>query len=259
MRTLLFDSDIFAFKAAATNEIDTPFGKYTYEENALTDVDNRIEELMIELKADEAVMCLTHVDNFRYKVLPTYKGNRNRDEKARPELLPRVKGHLAEEYRSYIRPSLEADDIMGILATHPRLIMGEKIIVSEDKDMRTVSAQVYNPRKPEQGIQKITPLEAAQMHMWQTIVGDATDGYGGAAGVGQASIYAEDINTLGFKDLWDGVLEAYASKGLKEEDALIQAQVAKILSADLYDFENKVVKLWTPLYFKTKHYFGSSY
>ena len=70
---------------------------------------------------------------------------------------------------------------------------------------------------------------------------------------------AEDINTLGFKDLWDGVIEAYASKGLKEKDALIQAQVAKILSADLYDFENKIVKLWTPLYFKTKHYFGSVY
>jgi len=248
MRTLLFDSDIFAFKAAAANEITTPFGKYSYEDNAIRDVDSRIEELMVELDADEAVMCLTHVSNFRYAVLPTYKGNRNRDEKARPELLPRIKQHLTDEYRSYIRPHLEADDIMGILATHAKLIMGEKIIVSEDKDMRTVSAPVYNPRNPELGVQIITPLEAAQMHMWQTIVGDATDGYGGAAGVGKASVYAEDINTLDLEDLWDGVLEAYASKGLSEEGALIQAQVAKILSSRGYDFPNKIVKLWSPLY-----------
>lgn len=247
MRTLLFDSDIFAFKAAAVNEIATPFGKYSWEENALQDVDTRIEELMVELKADEAIMCLTHKDNFRYKVLPSYKGNRNRDESSRPELLLRVKEHLATEYRSYIRPALEADDVMGILATHPKLISGEKIIVSEDKDMRTVGASIYNPRKPEQGIQTITPLEAAQFHMWQVIVGDATDGYSGCPGLGPASVFAEDINTLDADNLWDSVIEAYASKGKTEADALTQARLAKILSTHFYDFKNKVVELWTPL------------
>lgn len=247
MRTLLFDSDIFAFKAAAINEVNTPFGKYSWEESALQDIDIRIDELMVELKADEAVMCLTHKDNFRYKVLATYKGNRNRDEKSRPELLPRVKNYLATEYRSYIRPYLEADDIMGILATHPKLIAGEKIIVSEDKDMRTVAAPVYNPRHPELGIQHITPLEAAQFHMWQVIVGDATDGYTGCPRIGPASVYAEDIYKLDAEDLWDAVIEAYASKGLTEEDAIIQARLAKILSCHFYDFKNKVVELWTPL------------
>jgi len=247
MRTLLFDSDIFAFKAAAVNEIETPFGKYSWEENALQDVDTRIDELMVELGADESVMCLTHKDNFRYQVLDTYKGNRNRDEKSRPELLPRVKEYLATEYRSYIRPHLEADDVMGILATHPKLITGEKIIVSEDKDMRTVAAPVYNPRHPEQGVQTITPLEAAQFHMWQVIVGDATDGYSGCPGIGPASIYAEDIITLDAEELWDCVIEAYASKGLTEDDAVVQARLAKILSSNFYDFKNKVVELWTPM------------
>ena len=99
MLTLLFDSDIFAFKAAAINEVNTPFGKYSWEESALQDIDIRIDELMVELNADEAVMCLTHSNNFRYEVLSSYKGNRNRDEKARPELLPRVKNYLATEYR----------------------------------------------------------------------------------------------------------------------------------------------------------------
>ena len=247
MLTLLFDSDIFAFKAAAINEVNTPFGKYSWEESALQDIDIRIDELMVELNADEAVMCLTHKDNFRYKVLDTYKGNRNRDEKARPELLPRVKNYLATEYRSYIRPHLEADDIMGILATHPKLIAGEKIIVSEDKDMRTVTASVYNPRHPELAVQKITPLEAAQFHMWQVIVGDATDGYSGCPGVGPASVYAEEIVQLDAEDLWDCVIEAYASKGFTEDDALIQARLAKILSSNFYNFKNKVVELWTPL------------
>lgn len=244
-RTLLFDSDIFAFQLASSNQTETPWGSYTYDDNAFKLIDARVAAIAEELEATDLIMCLTHDENFRYDVLPSYKGDRKRTE--RPELLKPLKEHLAKEYRSYIRPGLEADDIMGILATHPTLIPGEKIIVSEDKDMRTVSAPLYNPRRPELGVIKISEHDAAAFHMWQTICGDSTDGYKGCPGLGDACIYAEDILHCDMDEMWDEVLMAYCSKGLKEKDALVQAQVAKILTHHLYDFKTKEVRLWTPL------------
>lgn len=246
-KTLLIDSDILAFKVSASNQSNTAFGAYTYEAKARKDADVRVAKLVEKLGATDVIMCLTDDENFRYDVLPTYKDTRDRDESARPELLKDMKQYLAEEYKSYIRPGLEADDIMGILATHPTIVKGEKIIVSEDKDMRTVSAKVYNPMQPDLGVLTITPREAAAFHMWQTICGDVTDGYGGAFRVGKNSDFAQDITFLPMKEMWDEVLMAYARAKQTEEDALAQARVAKILSAPLYDFKNKKPVLWSPI------------
>jgi DNA polymerase-1 len=135
---------------------------------------------------------------------------------------------------------------MGILATHPTLIEGEKIIVSEDKDMRTIPAKVYHPHKPTQGVMEISELDADRFLMWQTICGDVTDGYGGAKGVGAKSPYAEDVLFAEREELWDEVLLAYASKGLTEEDALLQARCARILRAEDYNLDTGEIELWIP-------------
>ncbi|MCV5902166.1 hypothetical protein OFN63_39325, partial [Escherichia coli] len=76
---------------------------------------NRIEELRKELKLDVVIMCLTDDHNWRKDVLPTYKENRKGVRK--PVGLQELKQRLSEHYETYIRPSLEADDVMGILAT----------------------------------------------------------------------------------------------------------------------------------------------
>jgi 5'-3' exonuclease len=246
-RVGLFDTDIFAFKAAATNETKTEFGTYSYPEQARKNFDSRISEIAEKLELTKVIMCLTDDENFRYDVLPSYKSNRDRNKEARPELLSMLKDYAAEKYTSYKREGLEADDVMGILATHPTLIEGEKIIISEDKDMRTVSAKVYNPGKPEHGIMDISVEEAAAFHMWQTICGDSTDGYKGAVGIGKASEYAQDIIFTDMSGMWGEVLMAYAQVRLDEEAALVQARVAKILTAPYYDFKNKSVKLWSPI------------
>jgi len=39
---------------------------------------------------------------------------------------------------------------------------------------------------------------------------------------------------------------AFESRGLTEEDALIQARVARILRADDYDFKESQPILWSP-------------
>lgn len=255
MKTLLLDADIIAYKASAVSEDvfdfngDGNLAVRVDEDHVRTFCDQLVGEYCEALKTNSVVICLTDPRvNFRKELEPTYKSNRKSTRK--PELLALAKEYLAFHYRSYIRPRLEADDVMGILATRPSLIGGgvtEAIIVSEDKDMRTVPARVYNPNYADLGVQKISPLDADRFHMWQTICGDQTDGYPGCPGLGAASPWAQDIIFANRSELWDEVLEAYASKGLTEDDAIHQARLARILRADDYNFKTKGIRLWTPL------------
>ena len=45
---------------------------------------------------------------------------------------------------------------------------------------------------------------------------------------------------------WKTVLETFKEKGLTEDDALVNARLARILTADDYDFNKKQPKLWSP-------------
>ena len=165
----------------------------------------------------------------------------------KPALLGWVKEYLAHEYRSYVRPLLEADDIMGIIATAgDRIVKGPKVIVSEDKDLKTIPGPLYNPRRPEAGVQVIDPLDAKRFHMEQTLTGDPSDGYIGCRGIGPKSPYVKALWEAEAKDLWEIVLEGYASKGKPPEDALLQARIAYILQFQSYSLKHKTISYWTP-------------
>ena len=245
-RTLLLDADIIAFRLAARNETDTAFGKVVDPIGpALRETDDYIQQLRRDLKATDVIVCLTcREHNFRYDVRSDYKGKRKAD--GRPEHLSAIKAHMEDEYETFIRYSLEADDVMGILQTHPTLVEGETVIVSEDKDMRTVPGLLYAPHRPELGIIDVTPLQAHQFHMWQTICGDPVDDYTGARGVGKGSIFAQAVLEEDSVDLWDTVLAAYGTVRATEVHALQQARLAKILTREFYDFKEKEVILWEP-------------
>ena len=80
--------------------------------------------------------------------------------------------------------------------------------------------------------------------MFQTLVGDATDGYSGCPTIGPVAA----TKLLGFCSdqtaMWDLVTSTYRKKGLGEEEALIQARVARILRFE--DYKKEEVLLWTP-------------
>ena len=130
---------------------------------------------------------------------------------------------------------LEADDAMGIYATqHPG-----NIIVSPDKDMKQIPGKLYNL----EDTITITPEEGAKWHLIQTLAGDQTDGYSGVPGIGVKR--AETLfNKEGYS--WATVVKAFTDKGLTEEDALLNARLARILTIEDYDTEQQEPKLWTP-------------
>jgi DNA polymerase-1 len=259
--TLLIDADIVAFKYAASNETvfnwgDGILSKHVNEdfEAIKLQVKECLDGYLEQCEADELLICLSDDKvNWRNKVLPSYKMHRKEGKSTRPEWLYPLKEHLAEAYPSYRRATLEADDVMGILSTHPKLVSGKKIIVSEDKDMKTIPGWLFNPRKDHKP-RLVTELEANVYHMRQTLIGDATDGYKGCPGAGDKAF---DKLLIGWTegdwfDLWERVVTVYTGKGYSEKDALVQARVSSICRHINYDFINKEVKLWAIPKQKTK-------
>jgi hypothetical protein len=264
--TLLLDADIVAFQLSATHQRSYRFPGMEKPSVAADDfetlpvrIDAEVSKLAAACKADHVIVCLScpTESNWRLAILPTYKGNR--DYSQRPVHLAAVKDYLEATYPSYRRDTLEADDIMGILSTmkglpknflaeHPQIPANtKKVIVSEDKDMKTIPGWLYNPKKdPKPWL--VGGDQANYWHFYQTLVGDTTDGYKGLPGCGdkKAASLLDYPRWDDGVDRWARIVAAYESRGFTEADALVQAQVARICRASDYDFKNKEVIPWTP-------------
>jgi DNA polymerase-1 len=128
--------------------------------------------------------------------------------------------------------------------------MREPVVISIDKDLLQIPGWNYNPGVRGKGgrLTEITAKEADRYHLYQTLVGDDTDGYVGCPGVGtkKATKLLDDCAHLSAATQWEWVVEAYRKRGLDEEAALVQARVARILRAEDWDPIKKEHRLWTP-------------
>ena len=248
-RTLLIDGDILAYRVTAAAETPIDWGNDLWTLHAdLSDcrdnLDRQIAMYLEELKADDIILAFSPPKNFRYRIYPQYKSHRQ--GKRKPVTYIPLKEYAHERYKTFERPDLEGDDVLGILATSPVIVKGEKVIVSLDKDLKTIPGLICDMREPIT-IQEITEEEADYNHMYQTLVGDTADGYPGCPGIGPVSatkLLADVPRT--YADMWPVVVEAYEKKGLSEEVALVQAQIARICRRDDYDFKKKEVIPWKP-------------
>lgn len=254
--TLLVDGDIVAYEASSAIEQEINWGDdlWTLHSN-LDDAKRLVENRLLgwqELFGAEIVIAFSDSANFRKDIYPAYKGNRK--DKRKPLAYKPLKEWMEGVWESYQRPGLEGDDVLGILSTHPKAIPGQKIIVSIDKDMKTIPGYVWNPDKDEQPV-FIDEHEADYWFFYQTLTGDTTDGYPGLPGCGpkgaeQVLLKADTSTRLAEISLsswrWQHVVGAYEKKGLTEADTLVQARCARILRHTDYDYTKKEVKLWSP-------------
>jgi DNA polymerase-1 len=235
---LLIDADFIVYKSCAAAETEVDFGDdvilvtsnfsdaYGAAARELTKLRDQFGSLA------SLVLFFSDGRNFRKKILPEYKGHRNRKK---PCGYKRVINKLKTEYEVIIMPELEADDAMGIYATqHPG-----NIIISPDKDMRQIPGKIYNLDETF----TVTPEEGARWHLIQTCAGDQTDGYGGIPGIGVKRAEAL-FSKEGYS--WKTVVKAFKDKDLTEQDALTNARLAKILTIDDYDPVKRKPKLFNP-------------
>lgn len=249
-RTILLDADIVAYKFASVAQETYSFGDGVTItdvepiEGIIAEMNAYIEELSTNLGADDVIVCLSDPTGryFRKDLYPPYKAQRTKV--AKPVHLKALKEYLGSAYTSYARPGLEADDVMGILHTHPDLILSETVIVSIDKDMEQIPGLLYNP-KDDFEPRRITQFEANEKFYTQCLTGDPVDNYPGCPGIGPVKAKrALDANEGEL--YWTIIKNVYEAKGLTEEHALVQARCARILRAQDYDFKRKQPILWTP-------------
>lgn len=241
---LLFDADIIAFKAAAATEQPINWGDgiwtlHGYEQDVIDHAMSYMQSVADKLDTQDVLLFLTGANNWRKDILPSYKSNRKDTRK--PLMLPFIRQFMVDNLGATIVDTFEADDLLGIEATST----DDCIIVSEDKDLKTIPAMVYNPQKDDAPV-LITEFTAAWNHMFQTLTGDSTDGYSGCPKVGPvaAKKILQDIDQV--EDLWPAVVAAFKKQNLSEEVALQQAQVARICHASDFDKETGKVIPWTP-------------
>ena len=183
-------------------------------------------------------------------MFPDYKSNRAGTRK--PTCYRALREYILENYETYLRPKLEADDILGILMTNDKIVKGDKVMVTEDKDLMGVPGKLYNTNKPDEGVVDIDEHEANYYFLFQVLVGDTADGYKGCPGIGPVKAPKVLIPSDEEKDFvhpgwqWEQIVKAYEKAGLSEEVALQQARVARILRTEDYDFKKKEPILWTP-------------
>lgn len=263
-RILLIDGDVFVYKIgnALEQHIDWGEGQHTIhadEAEGREAMDAMIHSLKMELEGDHLIIALTchNTPNFRLALYPEYKQNRKNVRK--PMLWKPLRDHLFSKWGAVIKDNLEADDVLGILATKagplakglPAVV--DRVRVSIDKDFKSVPGKLYNPMHPEDGIVEITQHEADFQHMMQTLTGDSTDNYKGCPGTGPKKAKAILDKVIedwcvgkGPDSYWPAIVRAFAKAGISEEDALVQARLARILRAEDYDFKAKQPILWRP-------------
>jgi len=237
---LLIDGDLYLFRSAIAVEEEIDWGNDIWSlssdlKAAKALFKATIDAFKKELVVEDVVVTISGQKNFRKDVLETYKGGRKKVRK--PVGYKALVAWAMEEYDSIMVDCLEADDVMGIMGSMPNT---EAIIVSDDKDMKTIPCRLYRPTDNDRLV--ISDMEANRNFLIQALMGDMTDGYGGCPKVGIKT--AEKI--LGNHPTWDAVVKQYQKENLTADYALTQARMARILRCTDWDDEKGEVILWKP-------------
>lgn len=251
MRVGLVDADLLCFTAAVKAQEshdlgfddDTPMVRAD-PGAALRHVLEALETWTEDARLDRVELCWSDPvrrRNWRLDVLPTYKHGRSGEK---PLLYWWLAVVMNSQLPAHYLPSLEGDDVMGIMQTGPFGRRQNTVILSIDKDMRTVPGELFDWHREFHGT--VTPDEAALFHMTQTLTGDPTDGYTGLPGCGPKRAEKVLSGLTGYAELWYAVVAEYERKGLTEADALVQARVSRILHRSDWDAKSRQPILWTP-------------
>ncbi|AZF88829.1 exonuclease [Klebsiella phage NL_ZS_1] len=277
---LVMDGDWLVFQAMSAAEFDASWEEEIWHRccdhaKAREILENSIESYKGRKKAwknADVVLAFTDRVNWRKLLVdPTYKENRAVVKK--PVGYFEFLEYVFETYTCVLEPQLEGDDVMGIIGSNPLPYHYEKaVLVSCDKDFKTIPDCDFLWCTTG-NILVQTQETADYWHLFQTIKGDITDGYGGIPGWGDT---AEDFLKEPFivepvtsvlksgknkgqevtkwvkrapeagETLWDCIKSIGAKAGMTEEEVIKQGQMARILRSDEYNIETGEITLWQP-------------
>lgn len=241
--TLLIDADWLIYSACAACECDIRWDEWLHtlhlEEGDVKDfITSRVEYWQESTGDKQVVMCFSDYPTFRHDLHQEYKANRI--GKRKPLGLRDIRLWVEHSYESRSCIGLEADDVMGLLATGGQY--DAPIIVSIDKDMRTVPGRLLAGDQ----IELTTVDSANRAWMIQALTGDTSDGYSGLKGFGPVKAEKQLDDATALPEMWDRVVAAYRKNGMTYADALRNARLARILRHGDYDWASSAIRLWDP-------------
>lgn len=247
----LVDADSLLYRAVAgiQENVQWEDGSWSYFANPEKTeelFDSLIEEILDTTSCSDYLLVFTGKVNFRYDVLSSYKYNRA--EPKHPLLLLKpLKKYAYEKYNCYTAEGVEADDYCTwLMYKEPK----KWLLCHIDKDLDQAVGKHYNYNK--KSFYSIDQEYADYFFYYQILAGDATDGYKGCPGIGPkkaekllVGVKEDKGEAVTEADYWEAIVEAYENKNLKEEDALQQARMARMLRPS--EFNGKeIVNMWTP-------------
>lgn len=213
----LIDGDLIAFRCAASAENEE-------EHIAIARAEELLDQIITKVEATEYKLYLSGKSNFRKKIYPEYKANRN--EKPKPKWLTSVREFLIEQQHAELaHDDLETDDMLGIEQTE------DTIICSLDKDLLQIPGKHFqwaisgaNWQKPDKWIEQ-TEIEGLRLFYEQCLKGDVSDNIKGLPKVGDKTAQKMLAHCQTEKEMFDVCITAYGN----DDEFLMNAQCLWIL------------------------------
>ena len=234
------DGDVLVYRAAWKAESVFDWGNDLYSLVAdLKEARGHYDHMLADIVGDNpytVVFSDPYGKNFRYGIYEDYKKSRHSSGSRKPLVYLDLRRKLIEEREDHrYFKNLEGDDCLGILQK------ADTVCCTIDKDLRCIPGSHYNFDKKEH--YEVSHEEARQFFLAQSLAGDVTDGVPGIKGVGMKTA-AKILNKRGYS--WSSVVDEYTERGLGETEALMNARLVRILTADLWDEVSQEPILWTP-------------
>jgi len=228
----LVDADLVAYRCAASCQkqgvLTEDFGI------AQVRASNLLWNIFSEVRATDRVLYLSGGENFRKAIVPTYKANREGQE--RPDYLEPLREYLVTEWGARVTDGIEADDALGIHQSEAPV--GTTVICSLDKDLKQVPGYHYTWEmngtgstgktwKREAALSFVKSQEGMFNFYWQMVMGDRADNVPGFDGKMRAKVpkflemHYELMQTLETEqELFDYVYALYDDSGMSTEQML---------------------------------------
>jgi 5'-3' exonuclease len=237
-RTALVDADYLCYEAAA------------WALSTQADFDDLHERLTNTIRRWVEQACCSdwivlysceREDNFRRDHYPLYKAHRSGSAPPMLEDAKQVIRSMGK--KSIARPRIEADDLMGILASNGKV--ENPVIITRDKDLRQIPGWHFNPYAEDFPV-FVGQHDADRLFYSQWLTGDQTDGFGGIKGVGpaKAAKLLEGLCSGVQSEL--AVMDAYREAGYTWQECLAQARCARILRSEDWDATRQEPIPWEP-------------
>ena len=253
MTYLLLDSDMLCMTACTKHQRETQWTQDVWTWSCdIAAARDEYKAGVLELRErfgvaeDQIHECWTTGSFFRKDIYPEYKANRKSSKK--PPGYIALKRELLQSETACCHDMIEADDLIGIMATEMYDDDEDYIIISNDKDLKQIPGRHYWFNQEEE----LIGLRQAEQNFWtQVIAGDSTDNIPGCPTIGKvrAERAVAEFDVSRPVECWKKVVQLYKEKGKVEQphaEALTTARLTRILRTGDYNFGTQEVTLWNP-------------